>query len=89
MTNNTIGAIAAALVAPVAITYLVSSRMTEYGLDIFSILLIEAVGFGAAVLMLRPRVWNAVLAGLLYFPSMSILIFWIGHRAGYYIMPGQ
>jgi hypothetical protein len=44
-------------------------------------------GFAAAVLMLRPRAWSAVLAGLLYFPSMFIVIFWIGYRAGYYDLP--
>ena len=61
--------------------------MNDYALDIFSILLIEALGFAAAVVMFRPRAWNAVLAGLLYFPTMTILILLIGHRAGYYDFP--
>ena len=46
-----------------------------------------ALGFAAAVSMLRPRAWSAVLAGSLYFPSMFIVIFWIGYRAGYYDLP--
>jgi hypothetical protein len=88
MTGKWLGA-AAALTAPVVITYLISSQMKESGLDIFSILVIEALCFSVAVVMLRPRTWNAVLGGLLYFTSMSILIVWIGHRVGYYISAGQ
>jgi len=85
--ESRIGAIAAAIAAPPAITYLISSAMPQTGLDIFSIVIIEALGFAAAVSMLRPRAWSAVLAGLLYFPSMFIVIFWIGYRAGYYDLP--
>ena len=79
-------AIAVALVAPPAVAYAISSHMAQHGLDIFSILLIEAMGFAAAVAILRPRPWDAARAGVLYFTAMSILIVWIGHRAGYYTM---
>jgi hypothetical protein len=79
-------AITASLLAPPLITYLISSMMGDYGLDIFSVMLIEALGFGTAVSMLRPRPWNAILAGLLYFPTMFIVIFLIGYQAGYYYM---
>ena len=85
--ESRLGAIVAAIVAPPAITYLISSAMHESGLGIFSIGLIEAMGFAAAVVMMRPRAWSAVLAGLLYFPSMFIVIFWIGLCAGYYDLP--
>jgi hypothetical protein len=85
--ESTLGAIAAAIVAPPTLTYLISSAMNESGLDIFSILLIEALGFAAAVVMMRPRAWNAVLAGLLYFVTMTIFILWVGYRAGYYDLP--
>jgi hypothetical protein len=89
-----LGAFAAALVAPPSITHLVSSlivssRLSQSGLDLFSILIVMASGFGAAILMLKPRPWNATLAALLYFPSMFVLIFWIGYRAGYYDLPWQ
>ena len=78
-----------ALVAPPVVTYLISSQMKQSGLDILSILVIEGLGFSAAVVLLRPRAWNAVLGGLLYFTATSILILWIGHRAGYYVTSGQ
>ena len=33
-----------------------------------------------------PPLTYAVLAGLMYFPAMTILVILIGHRAGYYVL---
>ena len=87
--ESTLGAIAAAIIAPPTLTYLISSAMSPSGsgLGIFSILLIETMGFATAVVMLRPRAWNAVQFGLLYFVTMTIFILWIGFRTGYYDLP--
>lgn len=80
-------AIAVALIAPPAISHAISLLIASRGLDIFSVVIIELLAFGVAVAILRPRPWSAALAASLYLPSMFIVIFWIGYRAGYYHLP--
>lgn len=85
---TTVAAIAGALIAPPAITFGLSSLLVpQRGLDIFSVLIVELLGFALAAAVVRPRPWRAVLAALLYLPTMFIVIFWIGYRAGYYDLP--
>ena len=71
----------------VVIAITVATMALEVVLDLFSVLLIGGMGFATAACMVKPRVWNAVLAGQLYVPAMTIFIFWIGIRSGYYDMP--
>jgi multidrug efflux pump subunit AcrB len=61
--------------------------LLERGLDVFSVLLVEAVVFVFAAMAMRLRLWSAVLVSLLYVPLVFIFIFWIGYRAGFYDLP--
>ena len=79
--------VAASVVAPVALAHGLSSLALEQGLDIFSVLALEMLGFALSVAILRPRPWVAVLTAFLYFPLVFIVIFWIGLLAGYYDLP--
>ena len=86
-TTARVAVVALALIGPPAVTYALSSLIPQQGLDIFSVLFIEALGFAFAVTMLRPRLWSAALTAALYFPVMFAVIFSIGVRAGYYDWP--
>ena len=80
-------ALSIALILPPALTYSLSSLMPQTGVDIFSVLAIEALAFVVSAAILKAELARAVLAALLYFPSMFMLIFWIGYRAGFYDLP--
>jgi hypothetical protein len=80
-------AVAVALILPPLLTYLLSSLVLQHGLDMFSVLLVQAIAFAFAVIKLRPHAGAVVLCGVLYFPLMFVLNFWIGYVAGYYDLP--
>lgn len=86
-TMGRVAAVAVALIAPPAIAYGLNPLWPGSGLDIFSVALIEVVAFVISALILRPRPRHAVLAALLYFPSMFVVLFLIGYWTSHYDLP--
>ena len=81
---NRIAIVIAAVVVPAAVAHALSSPNPNQPIGIAMIGILELLGFASVVATLRPRPLVAIVAALVYFPTVFMLIFQIGVSAGYY-----